>query len=303
MFSLLVLNLYCSSQSKLIFSRSSGTLNSGETPDIFSYDLQTEETKLIYNGVVKRRGEYSASVSPDLSKIIVNTYQFGGWKLGMANYKNGNIGPLKKLTSNSNYEYNACWSHRGESIAYQDYNWSNNNMEVFIVDKNGENEIQLTMAEGGDRNPCWTKDDESIIYTSGRTNNYDIYIQSLDVENASNITNHPSNDFAPSTSSKHEKIAFLSDRNGFINLYTMDYKGNDIKKLTGQIKSDKIKFEGFENSGYWAYRTSWSKDGNYIVFNLMIDSHLQLFIVKKDGTGLQQITEGKYSNITPSWVE
>ncbi|MEQ9309124.1 MAG: hypothetical protein RLN90_06680 [Balneolaceae bacterium] len=72
--------------------------------------------------------------------------------------------------------------------------------------------------------------------------------------------------------------------------------------LTSQLKSDKIDYNGFENTGYWAYQTSWSDDGNFIVFNLMVDSNLELFTIKKDGSALTRITNNSDSDYSPTWL-
>lgn len=111
------LNFNCYSQSKLVFAKSKGKLNTGGTPNLMIYDVDTKKTELLYKGAVKGRGEYSAAFSPNGSKIIVNTYQFGGWKLGIADYINGKIGKFKKFTSKSTYEYNAKWSNDGAFVA------------------------------------------------------------------------------------------------------------------------------------------------------------------------------------------
>jgi TolB protein len=296
------LHFNCYSQSKLVFAQSKGKLNTGGTPDLMIYDVDTKKLELLYKGAVKGRGEYSPSFSPDNSKVIVNTYQFGGWKLGITDYKNGKIGEFKKFTSRSTYEYNAKWSNDGAFVAYQDFDWSTRDTEIFIADSNGKNTKRVTISEGGDRNPCWSLKNKSIIFTSGREDNYDIYIQSMSNQKAVNITNNPSTDFAPSTSNKEEKIAFLSDREGSINLYTINYDGKGLKNLTGKLKTDKITINGFESSGCWAYQTACSKDGNHIVFNVMINSNLEIFTVKKDGTELTQITNNVDSDICPTWL-
>lgn len=213
------------SQSKIVFSRSLGALNSGGTPDLMIFDLASKETNLIFKGSVRGRGEYSASISPDKSKIIVNTYNFSGWKLGIADYNNGEIVEFKRFTSRTNYEYSAKWSHDGNYVAYQEFNWNTGDTEIFIVDKFGENPKQITKSAGGDRTPVWSRDDQAIIFTSGRVNAYDIYLKTFVNGNIVNLSNNPfSNDFAPSTSTKENSIAFLSDREGSVNLYLMNYE-------------------------------------------------------------------------------
>lgn len=304
----ITLLLYCFSilnleaQSKILFSKSKGMLNTGETPDLMLYNPATQQTKLLQKGLVNRRGEYAAASSPDNSKILMNTYLFGGWKLGIAQFKDGRLSKIEKFTSRSNYEYNAAWSHDGMKVAYEEFNWSKRETDIFIADADGRNVKQFTTAQGGDRNPHWTQDDKSIVFTSGRVNDYDIYLKPLNGQAAINLSSHPSFDFAPSTSKSNTKIAFLSDRDGHVHLFTMNYDGSDLKKLTPRLKSKVGNSKSFENNGYWAYQTSWSPDGKQIIFNVMIDNDLEIFIINADGKNLRQITNNEDSDICPHWM-
>lgn len=290
-------------QSKIIFSRSPGTLNTGGTPNLMMYDPATAEIKMLLKGTVNRRGEYSVSTSPNNSKIITNTYKFSGWKLGIADLVDGKLSGMKKFTNRRNYEYNAAWSHSGEYVAYQEYDWGSNEMDIFIADKNGRNSRQFTTAEGGDRFPVWTLDDKHIVFTSGRDTSYDIYIKPIEEGEIKRLTNNPATDFAPSTSKSHKKIAFLSDRGGYINLYTMDYDGKNMKNLTSGHKFKSVEsFASFQENGYWAYQTSWSPDGKKIVFTQLTDKGIELFIINADGSNLQQITDNRDADFNPYWM-
>ncbi len=297
---LLMISLGAKSQSRIIFSRSPGQLNTGETPDLMVYDLKTKQTSLLHKGTVRRRGEYSVSVSPQ-GKIIVNTYKFGGWKLGIADLADKGLRNFRKFTKRRNYEYNASWSHDGTRVVYEEYNWGNSDTEVFIADESGKNVVQLTDSKSDDQMPSWTNDDTRIVFVSNRSGNYELLLKSVEGSEIKNLTNHFSVDFAPSTSRLNSKIAFLSNRSGSIHLYTMDYDGRNLADLTPQLKS-KIDYGGFHSSGLWSYQTSWSPDGRQIVFNTMSGSDLELFIVNSDGTGLEQITENSDSDFCPYWT-
>ncbi|MEQ9402929.1 MAG: DPP IV N-terminal domain-containing protein [Cyclobacteriaceae bacterium] len=288
-------------QSQIIFSRSAGGLNTGETPDLMVYDTQTNSATLLFKGSVRKRGEYGAAVSPDGSKLIVNTYKFGGWKLGIADFKNGEISNLEKFTKRRNYEYNPSWSHDGEKVAYEEYNRIENDTDIFIADKSGNSISRLTQSDGVDRSPAWTRNNKEIVFTSGRADNYEIYIQSSSGRESKNLTNHKSNDFAPSTSSENEKIAFLSDRGGLINLYTMNYDGSSMHCLTENLTSDRVIYNGYETTGYWAYKTTWSPDGKQIAFNVMFGNNLEIFLIDSDGSNLKQLTNNQDSDFCPFW--
>jgi len=267
------------------------------------YNPATKEVRTLLKGRVAKRGEYAAVVSPDNSKLLSNTYVFGGWKLGIATIIDGKVGRFERFTSRPNYEYNAKWFYDGKKVAYQEFNWSERDTDIFIANSDGRNVKQLTNVPGGDRTPQWTRDDKQIVFTSGREDSYEVYIQPVTGETASNLSKHASTDFAPSTCAVNDKIAFLSDRDGVVHLYTMSYNGSGLKDLTPQLKSTVPGGGGFEGNGYWAYQTSWSPDGKQIVFNVLIDSDLELFMVDADGKNLVQLTDNVDSDFCPTWIK
>jgi len=286
-------------QSRIIFSRNSGGLNTGGALDLMIYDVKSKKTKLLLKGTVNRRGEYNATTSPNNAKIIFNTYRYSGWKLGIADFKNDKISNVIRLTDRPNYEYNAIFAPNGEQMVYQEFNWNTDDAELFIADKYGKNSKQFTNYKSDTRTPCWTMNGKHIVFTSKQGWNYDILIKA---GKAKNLTDGWSAAFAPSTSKVENKIAFLSDKGGSVNLYVMNIDGSDIKNLTSNLKSDNFKLDRFGRSGAWAYKTSWSPNGKQIVFNLMYKGNLELFIIDKDGSNLMQITTNKGTDVTPFWM-
>lgn len=287
---------------KIIYAHNSGGINTGGTLELKIYDLKTATTETLLKGTVARRGEYNPSISPDGSKIIFNTYRFNGWKLGFADYENGEISNVMRLTDRPNYEYNASFSPDGTKIAYQEFNWSTRETDIFIADKNGKKAMHFINSRGADHVPDWSSDGNSIVFSSERNGDFDVYIKALDDGTLLNLTNDNATDFAPSTSKKENVIAFLSDREGQVNLYSLDLDDDNLRNLTVDFKSDNIDSKGFDDANYWAYKTSWSPDGDKITFTLMIDGDLEIFTVNKDGTNLTQITHNDDTDMTPFWT-
>lgn len=290
-------------QSKIIFSRSTGALNSGETPDLMIHDLATSQTHVLLKGTVKRRGEYNAAVSPEGNRIIFNTYRFSGWKLAIADFDGQRISNVQRFTTRKNYEYNPSWSHSGREVVYQEFSWSTNDTEIFIKDMSTGSIRQLTDSEGGDRLPAWTYDDSRIVFTSGRSGNYDIFVASKTGDQFTNLTNHESHDIAPSCAPVDNRIAFLSNRSGRYDLYVLNLDNQKLKCLTSQLYSDPNAYRGWDQGGSWAYKTSWSPDGGSIVFTLPVDGNLELFVVNVDGSDLRQITNNNDADFSPHWVK
>lgn len=300
-FRLVVFFIICSlsahSQSKILFSRSSGGLNTGGTLDLMMYDPVKKTTKLLLKGTVNRRGEYNPVTSPDKKKIIFNTYKFSGWKLGVGDFKDNKVSNIKKFTSRSNYEYCAKYSPDGLKIAYQEYSWGKRASSIYISDKNGDNAKLFFESKISDQGLDWTLDNKSIVFTSPKDNKLAVYLRSLDGKLMKMLSIKGTNCFASSTSKTENRIAFLSDKDGEIDLYIRNLDGSGLKNLTSNLKTTKESEDSF-----WAYKTSWSPDGKKIVFNVKVDGDFELFIINVDGTNLTQITKNKDTDITPFWT-
>lgn len=299
---LLLCQVYSPAFSQIIFSQASGKLNTGETPGLMLYDIDKGTISLIMKGTVRRRGEGNPAVSPNNDQIIFNTYRFNGWKLAIADYHKGEITNVRKFTNRPNYEYNGSWSHDGKWVTYQEYNWGTDKGEIFIRNQSTRDVRKLVNTPGADRTPSFTKDDKLIVFNRQLGINNEIFITKTDGSNTQNISQHSAHDFAPSCSSKADKVAFLSNRTGQLHLFIMNLDGNHLKDLTPELNSDTFRYDNWQNSGSWAYKTSWSPDGKQIVFNALIDGDIELFIVNADGTELRQITNNQGADIAPQWI-
>lgn len=287
-------------QSKILFSRSKGKLNTGKSLDLMMYDTKTKETSLILKGTVQRRGEYNATTAPGGAKIVFNTYRFSGWKLAIGAFKNGKISNVKRLTNRPNYEYSGTFSPNGQMIAYREYNWSKNQVAIFIADRKGGNVRHFITPNFSIQKLDWTKDSKTIVFACPE--NKRIRVCSKPIagnEKVKILKGDGGNNIASSVSKKDNRIAFLSDRSGSIQLYTMNLDGSDVRSLTPALKTDSVK----EDSDVWPYRTSWSPDGKKIVFNAKINGNFELFIVDKDGKNLERITKNRDTDITPYWMQ
>jgi TolB protein len=133
---------------------------------------------------------------------------------------------------------------------------------------------------------------------------YDIYTAAADGSGLKPLTTTPGYD-AEATIAPDGRIAFTSVRDGDMEIYSMNADGSDVRRLTTRVGPDGGPF--------------WSRDGQRLVFRgrpiepgkelddyrdllkqgLWRPTSLELFVMNRDGSGLQQVTKNGAANFAP----
>ena len=91
--------------------------------------------------------------------------------------------------------------------------WDWDKQEIWIMDADGSNQVQLTNNNKADGHPDFSPDGTQIVFSSWRDDdNEEIYIMNADGSNQRRITNHPAPDNDPDWSPDGRFIAFKSTR-------------------------------------------------------------------------------------------
>ena len=101
------------------------------------------------------------------------------------------------------------------------------NDEIYLMNPDGTQQINLTQHPSGDFSPVWSPTGEEILFQSNRDGKFDLYLMDANGKNVRAIFREGRNRNSPSWSPDGKRIAYAS--NGFIYISTRD--GKNIEKV------------------------------------------------------------------------
>ena len=169
-----------------------------------------------------------------------------------------------------------------------------NNKEIFSMDLDGSNLVNLTNHPSFDEGPACSPDGTKIAFTSNRAPGGALFVMNADGSNPTNLTNDETeaNYGAPSWSPDGRQIAVARFPGEFEedpvdtgwNLYLINADGTDLRKLGGE--------DGL------IVGATWSPNGQQLLFT----SAGSINVINIDGSGLRQLTDtGLSVAVDPKW--
>jgi Tol biopolymer transport system component len=171
--------------------------------------------------------------------------------------------------------------------------------DIFRVDADGKNPVQLTKTPGYDAEATIGKDGR-VVFTSVRDGDMEIYTMNGDGSDVRRLTNLPGPDGGPFFSPDGTKIVFrgrhpqpgkeLDDyftllkkavwRPTQLDVFVMDRDGNNLTQIT--------------HGGGANWAPYWTPDGKRIIYASNAKDpkgrNFDIFLINLDGTGLEQVT-------------
>lgn len=138
--------------------------------------------------------------SPDGKHISFNTNFFGG--NGEVWIINPDGSGLKRITAVTTA---SAWSPDGKQLAVSSWQANKTNSlinEIFVMNADGSNPVQLTKDGVKDANPSWSADGKQIVFNSDRSGSQEIYVMNADGSGQINISNAKGYNSFPTWSTK-----------------------------------------------------------------------------------------------------
>lgn len=238
---------------------------------------------------------------------------------------------LRQLTFGAD-NAEAYWSFDDKELVFQSNNpeWTNGCDQIFYMDATTDHapdfKPPIVSTNLGRTTCAFFLPDETIIYASThlagpdcpeepeRTSDayvwpiydsYDIFRATKDGEIIDTLTTEPGYNAEATVSPLGDKIVFTSMRTGNLELYTMNIDGSDVTQVTDHM--------GYNGGAFF------SPDGKQLLFRasrpqteeeinkytgllgrgLVEPTHMEIFVVNVDGTGMKQITDLGGANWAP----
>ena len=169
------------------------------------------------------------------------------------------------------------------------------NWDIYSMDLNGNNLLQLTDDPAYDQSPACSPDGRRIVFTSERGLTHDLYMMDSDGNNVVRLTHDNFVEIHPSWMPDGKRIAFSSFRAvvGNWEIYAMDANGNNPINLTKHKWQDGS--------------PRWSPDGSKIAFESVRDGGFftpeHIFVMNADGKERRNLTGDTHltKNQHPTW--
>jgi len=169
--------------------------------------------------------------------------------------------------------------------------------QIYLVDVNGGEPVQITNMPDGACQPAWSPDGSRLAFISPCRGIEDIYYNTsiftmnVDGTDLQQISTAPGGDFEPAWSPDGTKIAFTSLRGGDMEIYAINLEDQVVTQLTDRASQEQSR------------QPAWSPDGTQIVYVVVRFGVNQIWLMTADGEDEKQIVRSgtALTDYLPTW--
>jgi Tol biopolymer transport system component/tRNA A-37 threonylcarbamoyl transferase component Bud32 len=240
---------------------------------------------------------YDPAWSPDGSEIVYGSstsdmrHQLPSQLLTV----NLSTGEKRVITSQTDYSMQPHWSPHGYRIAC--WRLVGGQRHVWTIPARGGSPVAVTNGDAVDWNPVWSPDGVHLYFVSDRGGSMNLWRTRID-EKSGKVIGEPEPVTTPSPYSAYISFARTGRQLGYMqqtrtsNLYRIAF--DPSREVT--VGQPLPVTQGSRD----VLTPALSPDGDWLAFSTT-GKRQNLFVVRKDGTGLRQLTDGDYSDRVPAW--
>lgn len=244
---------------------------------------------------------FHPSWSPDGKEIVYSTANFpeptdrsADGKLMIINIATGEKREVAKTETDA---VQPSWSPTGVRIAYWSLNAASER-DIKTVSVNGGEPVSVTNDAYLDWNPVWSPDGKYLYFSSNRGGSMNFWRVAID-EATGKVLGQPESITTPSLFSQHLTFS----RDGKLFAFVQVNKSANIVEYGFNPATEKIVGKPIEiTQGAKIDRNpDVSPDGEFIAFDAIRDKQEDLFVMRRDGSGIRQLTNDIYKDRGPRW--
>lgn len=171
--------------------------------------------------------------------------------------------------------------------------------QIAIINADGSGCQELTSGEDNNAFPSYSPDGKRLVFRSFGKNGGGLRIMNLEDKSVTTLTSDYDN--FPLWSPRGDLILFARQIDGAYDIFTIKPDGSSLKRLTNGKGNDA--------------HMSWSPDGEFIAFassRMGFKDEIaytdapqpygEIFIMRYDGTHVEQLTDNQWEDGTPGWA-
>ena len=243
---------------------------------------------------------------------------------------------LEQITNNTANDNHPYYNSDGSRIAFASDRGINGDSNVWVMDADGQNPVQITTDLAEDYRPSWSPDDTQLVFHSTRDGDHNLFIKNADGSGVSTrITSHTAADTHPKWHPTDSLlVAYRTNRSGNYDVWLKTIGVRGAVQLTNSFDVEghpmwspdgsKIAYSrhpaNSSNNDIWVMNADgtnqtrltntpgvdeqhpdWSPDGTTLAFRSNRNGNYDVWTLTVDGQTLTQITNHAADDRNPTW--